>query len=217
MSALDVIFFDLDGTLVDTAPDLAFALNQLLQEQGHAPLAYDLIRPMASHGSAGLLGLGFGVHPNMPEYQRLQQRFLRLYQDNISRHSQLFDGMQDTLKGIENAGLKWGVITNKPAFLTQPLMADLQLTARAVCIVSGDTVAKAKPDPLPMLHACDLAHVDPQRCLYIGDAERDIMAGRNAGMRTVVAAYGYLADEDQPTSWQADAIINHPSELSAWF
>lgn len=216
MAKYDVIFFDLDGTLVDTAPDLAFALNQLLEQEGKSPLPYENIRPVASHGSAGLLGLGFAITPVMDTFKPLQERFLQIYQDNLSRQSALFDGMENILDTIEKTGKQWGVITNKPAFLTLPLMADLKLDKRAVCIVSGDTTAKSKPHPEPMLHACQLTHVQPNNCLYIGDAERDIAAGRNVNMHTIIANYGYISESDKPETWQADAMINHPSEIMQW-
>jgi phosphoglycolate phosphatase len=216
MKRYDVVFFDLDGTLVDTAPDLAYALNQVLIEEGKHPLPYEKIRRVASNGSAGLLGLGFGINAEDDTFQRLQQRFIQIYQQNLSRESNLFEGMPAIIESLEKSGKRWGVITNKPAFLTDPLMTALALDSRAVCIVSGDTTANSKPHPEPMLHACKLAGVSPDNCIYIGDAERDIQAGRNVNMHTIVACYGYLGDDDKPESWQADAMIHHPSELSQW-
>jgi phosphoglycolate phosphatase len=211
-----VIFFDLDGTLVDTAPDLAYALNQLLQQEGKDSLPYEAIRPVASHGSVALLDLGFGIDATHPNFSSLQQRFIQLYQENISRLSTLFDGMDVVIENLDKEGYKWGVITNKPAFLTDPLLAALKLDTRAVCVVSGDTTANSKPHPEPMLHACKLADVEPHNCIYIGDAERDIEAGRNVNMRTLLAGYGYIGDSDDPESWQADAIINDPREILQW-
>jgi phosphoglycolate phosphatase len=216
MAKYDVVFFDLDGTLVDTAPDLAYALNQVLEEEGKHPLPYEAIRAVASHGSAGLLGLAFGINPDDAEYASLQQRFIAIYQANLTRASTLFPGMESVIESLEKSGIPWGVITNKPAYLTDPLMAGLGLHSRAACIVSGDTTANSKPHPEPMLHACKLTEADPAQCLYIGDAQRDIEAGRNANMYTIVACYGYLGDEDKPENWQADAMIQHPSELSQW-
>ncbi len=216
MAKYDVVFFDLDGTLVDTAPDLAYALNQVLEEQGKHPLPYEAIRAVASHGSAGLLGLAFGIRPDDAEYASLQERFIAIYQANLTRASTLFPGMESVIDALEKSGIPWGVITNKPAYLTDPLMAGLGLNSRAACIVSGDTTANSKPHPEPMLHACKLTEADPAQCLYIGDAQRDIEAGRNANMHTIVACYGYLGDHDKPESWQADAMIQHPSELSQW-
>ena len=216
MAKFDAIFFDLDGTLVDTAPDLAYALNTVLQEQGKYPLQYEAIRAVASHGSAGLLQLGFGIAPTDPTYSQLQKRLIEIYQDNITSRSSLFKGMENILDALDDAGKKWGVITNKPGFLTEPLLTGLRLINRAACVVSGDTTANSKPHPEPMLHACKLTQTDPTRCLYVGDAERDIKAGRNANMHTIVACYGYLGDMDTPESWQADAMIHHPSELTQW-
>jgi len=216
MAKFDVVFFDLDGTLVDTAPDLAYALNQVLQEQGKRPLPYQTIRPAASHGSAGLLALGFDHSPDSEAFKALQKRFVQIYQDNLSRQSCLFDGIADVIDSLDSSGKKWGVITNKPSFLTEPLMTALDLNSRAACIVSGDTTANSKPHPEPMLHACKLTGVDPASCIYIGDAQRDIEAGRNANMHTIVACYGYLGDDDKPENWQADAMINHPIELQQW-
>lgn len=216
MAKYDVVFFDLDGTLVDTAPDLAYALNQVLEEEGKSPLPYEAIRAVASHGSAGLLGLAFGISPDDAEYASLQQRFIAIYQANLTRDSKLFSGMETVIDSLDKAGIRWGVITNKPAYLTDPLMAGLGLNSRAACIVSGDTTANSKPHPEPMLHACKLTEADPAQCLYIGDAQRDIEAGRNANMHTIVACYGYLGEQDKPESWQADAMIQHPSELNQW-
>lgn len=216
MAKFDVVFFDLDGTLVDTAPDLAYALNQVLEEQGKRPLPYETIRPAASHGSAGLLGLGFNLSPGSDSFKALQKRFVQIYQDNLTRQSSLFDGIAEVIDDLDSSGTKWGVITNKPAFLTEPLMTALDLNSRAACIVSGDTTANSKPHPEPMLHACKLTAADPASCIYIGDAQRDIEAGRNANMHTIVACYGYLGDDDQPENWQADAMINHPKELQQW-
>jgi phosphoglycolate phosphatase len=216
MADFDVVFFDLDGTLVDTAPDLAYALNQVLHEQGKHPLPYQTIRPVASHGSAGLLGLSFDHAPGSDAFKLLQQRFVEIYQHNLTRQSALFEGIGDIIDHLDKTGKKWGVITNKPAFLTEPLMQALGLTSRAACIVSGDTTANSKPHPEPMLHACKLTDADPARCLYIGDAQRDIEAGRNANMHTIVACYGYIGDDDKPENWQADAMIQHPKELQQW-
>jgi phosphoglycolate phosphatase len=216
MSQFDVFFFDLDGTLVDTAPDLAYALNQVLEQEGRAPLAYESIRAVASHGSAGLLGLAFGITADNPEFDSLQKRFVQIYHNNLTRESRLFEGMQRVIDKLDEIGKKWGVITNKPTFLTEPLMAGLNLKQRAACIVSGDTTEQSKPHPAPMLHACKLINMQPAQCVYIGDAERDIVAGRDADMHTIVACYGYLSDDDRPENWQADAMINQPEELLQW-
>lgn len=210
------ILFDLDGTLVDTAPDLAFALNTLLEQQGLPALAYDTIRPVASNGSPGLLFLGFGISPDHKEYPMLQQRFIKLYQDNITRETALFEGMEDVLSTLENAKISWGIVTNKPAFLTDPLLEQLNLTHRAGCIVSADTTPHSKPHPAPMFHACEIIQHKPEQCLYIGDAARDIEAGKNANMQTVAALYGYIGRDDNPDNWQADSSINNPRDILQW-
>lgn len=216
ISPFNVVLFDLDGTLVDTAPDLGFALNTLLEQEGRQPLDHALIRPVASNGSAGLLGLGFGIDIKDPAYPALQQRFLTLYADNLTRESALFLGMQQVLDELTANQIRWGVVTNKPAFLTDPLMQQLNLTQQAACIVSGDTTPFSKPHAAPLLHACDLLDTPPVDCLYIGDAKRDIEAAQNAQMRSVVALYGYITENDDPQSWQADCVINHPLEILQW-
>lgn len=210
------VLFDLDGTLVDTAPDLAFALNTLLQENNRQALDYIDVRPVASHGSPALLALGFGIEPDHIDFDKLQQRFIQIYQQNISRESRLFNGMENVLSALEQANIPWGIVTNKPGFLTQPLLTQLNLNHRAACIVSSDTTAHSKPHPEPMLYASNKINIASEQCLYIGDAQRDIEAGKNANMPTVVALYGYLSDTDQVEQWQADFSINHPSDILKW-
>lgn len=216
LKPFSAILFDLDGTLVDTAPDLAFALNTLLAQEGLDMLDYNDIRPVASNGSPGLLFLGFGISPDHKNYPSLQQRFIKLYQDNITRESALFDGMEEVLSTLEQAKIPWGVVTNKPAFLTEPLLAQLNLTHRAGCIVSADTTPFSKPHPAPMFYACEIIQQQPEQCLYIGDASRDIEAGKNANMQTIAALYGYITSDDNPDDWQADTSIHHPRDILQW-
>jgi len=216
MQDFSAILFDLDGTLVDTAPDLAYALNSVLEQEGLEILPYETIRPVASHGSEGLLNLGFGITKDHHHYASLQQRFLQTYQENIARETRLFEGMETVISALENADITWGIVTNKPAFLTDPLIEKLNLTDRAGCVVSADTTPFSKPHPAPMLHACEVIQYAPKDCIYIGDAARDIEAGKNANMRTVAALYGYLSEQDQPEKWQADASINHPHDILQW-
>ena len=216
MLSFSAVLFDLDGTLADTAPDLAFALNTLLQEQGHVALPYEDIRPAASHGRVALLKLGFGISPENENFKTLQQRFIEIYQQNIDRETALFEGMEEVITKLEENKISWGIITNKPAFLTDPLVEKLGLADRAACVVSGDTTAHSKPHPAPMLHDCSLINHLPKDCLYIGDAKRDIEAGKNARMKTITARWGYLGKNDKPENWQADAIIDHPSEILQW-
>jgi phosphoglycolate phosphatase len=210
------ILFDLDGTLLDTAPDLADALNTVLIENQRPPLPYESIRPVVSHGGIALIKLGFDMDSSDPAFAPLRQRLLDVYRDNISRHTQPFPGISELLDNIEQRGLNWGVVTNKPGWLTEPLLKDLGLFDRAACVVSGDTLDESKPHPAPMLHASELANSPPQQCVYIGDAQRDIEAGNNAGMQTLVALFGYLQDGDEPHTWNASSMIEHPRDLLAW-
>jgi 2-phosphoglycolate phosphatase len=213
---LRTILFDLDGTLADTAPDLAYALNRTLEHAGRAPLPFDVIRPVVSHGGTALLQLAFGTELPQEEFDRLRDFFLDIYRSNITRGTRLFPGMAELLADIEARGLNWGVVTNKPAWLTDPLMAGLGLVDRAVTVVSGDTLPERKPHPAPMLLACNEAGSAAAECLYLGDAERDIAAGRNAGMATLVALYGYIGSEDHPADWGADGEVNAPLDLLHW-
>ncbi len=210
------VLFDLDGTLADTGPDLAEALNQTLQHAGRAPLPYATIRPVVSHGGTALLQLGFGDSLPENEFDNLRNYFLDYYLHHIAEATRLFPGMEELLRLIEARGMNWGVVTNKPAWLTTPLLAALDLTRRAATIVSGDTLPQRKPHPAPMLHACTEAGSSAAECIYLGDAERDIAAGRNAGMRTLVALFGYLGADDRPDEWGADGMISTPQELLAW-
>jgi phosphoglycolate phosphatase len=210
------VLFDLDGTLLDTAPDLADALNAVLTEQGRTPLPFEQIRPVVSHGGIALIQLGFGLDRSDPGFEPLRQRLLAIYRDNLAVKTRLFAGMEKLLDEIEQRGLNWGIVTNKPGWLTEPLLQTLGLRERASCVVSGDTLEQRKPHPAPMLHACELAGSHPQQCVYVGDAERDIEAGRNAGMYTLVALFGYIQPQDTPESWQASALIDQPAEILDW-
>lgn len=209
------LLLDLDGTLLDTAPDMAAALNALLREERRAPLAYAQIRPVVSHGSSGLITLAFGT-PEDSERQRLINRFLAIYSAALAVQSQLFGGFSALLQQLRERGLRWGIVTNKPAWLTDPLLASLGLDVQADCVVSGDTVSERKPHPLPLLHAAQLVGVQPADCLYVGDAERDIQAARAAGMASLVALWGYLGHTDRPHEWQADGLIERPEHLQSW-
>ncbi|AKH19762.1 HAD family hydrolase [Sedimenticola thiotaurini] len=208
-----LVLFDLDGTLADTAPDLAYALNQTLLRHGREALPFEQIRPHVSHGGIALIRAGFGIEPGHPEFQRYRDDMLAIYQDNIARHTALFPGMEQVLIQLEHHAIGWGVVTNKPAWLTDPLMDSMELTRRAACIVSGDTTPNSKPHPGPILYACQEAGIPPQECLYIGDAERDISAGRAAGTCTLTALFGYLNSTDQPEAWGADDNIALPIQI----
>jgi N-acetyl-D-muramate 6-phosphate phosphatase len=210
---INTVLFDLDGTLVDTAPDLGYALNLQLEKHGKPTLSDATIRPVASHGSRGLIGLGFGVTPNDANFLALRDEYLDLYDQVFTRSPKLFAGMDDVLRTLEKRKVKWGIVTNKPRRFTQPLVASLGLHTRAICIVSGDDAVKPKPSPETLLLACKEAQVNPNRCIYIGDAARDIEAGKAAGMKTAVALFGYIGKADKPQEWGADSLIAAPQEI----
>lgn len=208
-----LILFDLDGTLVDTAPDLGLALNMQRERHGLAPLPQDKIRPHASHGSRGLLALGFGLTPEDASFAQMRHEYLELYDEVFTRSPVLFAGIPELLTTIENKGWRWGVVTNKPRRFAEPLLKAIELQARAACLVCGDDAERTKPHPDTLLMACTQTATQPAGCMYVGDAERDIQAGRAAGMHTVVALYGYIDTTDKPETWGADALINAPAEI----
>jgi phosphoglycolate phosphatase len=213
---LQTVLFDLDGTLADTAPDMGAALNKLLREQGREVLSPALVRNHVSRGGAALVRLGFGDDLPNPRFERLRERFLQIYAGDLCVDTSLFTGIPEVLAHIEALGLKWGVVTNKPAWLTDKLIDALDLTARAACIVSGDTTDQRKPHPKPLLHACACCGCDAAHCVYIGDDRRDIQAGAAAGMLTLVALYGYIGDEEDPHSWGADGVLETILDLPEW-
>lgn len=210
---INTILFDLDGTLVDTAPDLGYALNIQLQRHGKAPLRDEKIRPFASHGSRGLLSLGFGITPADTNFTAMRDEYLSIYDTVFTRSPVLLPGIADLLQAIEHKGLKWGIVTNKPRRFTQRLIASMGLQERTACVVSGDDAPQPKPSPATLLMACEQIGVKPEQCVYVGDAERDIQAGKAAGLQTVVALFGYIDASDKPAEWGADVMINTPDEL----
>ncbi len=213
MSQFKAVLFDLDGTLADTAPALGLALNMQRERHGLPALPIPTIRPYASHGSRGLLEIGFGMAPDHPDYSEMRYEYLVLYDQIFTESPLLFEGIPEVLAELERQRIRWGIVTNKPRRFTLPLMKALKLHKRAACIVSGDDAARPKPYPDPLLMACDIARLKPEGCLYVGDAERDIKAGREAGMQTAVARYGYLGQQDQPQEWGAQLMIDSPLEL----
>lgn len=216
MSHLRTVLFDLDGTLADTAPDLAHALNELLREERREPLSHEAIRPEVSNGSPGLLQLGFNVSPNDSDYDRLRERLLSLYAARICVDTRLFPGMASLIEQLVRRGMNWGIVTNKPAFLTKPLVHGLKLSHPPVTVISGDTTAKRKPHPEPLLLACQEAGSVPAQSLYVGDAPRDIEAGRAAGMQTLVASFGYIDSATSPESWGADGVVDSADDILRW-
>jgi N-acetyl-D-muramate 6-phosphate phosphatase len=215
MSEVRAMLFDLDGTLLDTAPDMAGALNDLLAEHGQPALAFERIRPSVSHGSARLVYLGF-PDIDADRFASLQRRYLEIYRARLSVETRLFGGMDRVLDALEERGVPAGIVTNKPARLTDPLLEELGLKERFACVVSGDTLSERKPHAMPMLHAAKLARVPPESCIYVGDAERDVQAAHAAGMRALVATYGYLGEEEDWRTWRADGSIDRPTDLLAW-
>lgn len=210
---IHAVFFDLDGTLADTAPDLGGALNQMLSEAGLPPLAPEKLRPHVSGGARALLKLGFGIAPEDSDYPTKQQRFLDIYTGRLCQDTELFPGMADLLQSLEQRGIHWGIVTNKAQRFTLPLVAGLGLTQRAAAVISGDSAPKAKPAPDTLLLACRHAGVAPERCLYVGDDLRDVQAGQAANMGTVIAAWGYLGNGLPIEQWGGDHIVHHPSEI----
>ncbi|MBU6270688.1 MAG: HAD-IA family hydrolase [Betaproteobacteria bacterium] len=208
------VFFDLDGTLADTAADLAAPVNAMRRERGLEPMPLSLLRPFASMGARGLIGRGLGIGPQDPGYEALRLDFLARYEADMCVHTRLFDGMADLLDGLEQRGIAWGVVSNKVERYVRPILAELGLLHRCVGAVGGDTTPYPKPHPEPLLHVARLARVDPALCVYVGDDHRDVQAGQAAGMRTVAAAYGYCGDEPPPAAWGADHLVQAPHELS---
>lgn len=211
---LQAVLFDLDGTLADTAPDLGAAANAVLQEERLTAKPLLELRPYTSQGVRGLLRAGFGIEPDHADYDRLAQRFLEFYAERLCVDTTLFAGIPALLDALDDLGLGWGIVTNKRRRFTDPLVAQLGLTPRTSCVVSGDTTPQAKPSPLPILHACELLGCDPLRTLYVGDDRRDIEAGRAAGCTTVAVSYGYLGHSGPLESWGADLIVDHPDQLA---
>jgi N-acetyl-D-muramate 6-phosphate phosphatase len=213
--ALAAVLFDLDGTLLDTAPDMVGALNTLRAEQSLAPMPFEVVRSAVSHGAARVVKAGF---PDAnPEFVlQLQQRFLEIYRGALSRETRLFPGMEEVLDALASSHIKSGIVTNKAAWLTEPLLSELGLRARFACVVSGDTVAERKPHPMPMLHAAALAEVAPSECIYVGDAERDVQAAHAAAMPALVANYGYLRADEDSSRWGGDGYLARPLDLLDW-
>ncbi len=209
---IHAVLFDLDGTLVDTAPDMVAVLQGLQRDHGQEEISYDVARMSVSNGALGLIGVGF---PDADEERRdqLHQLYLERYALNVCQQSAVYPGLDALLERLDAAKCPWGIVTNKPARMTDPLLSKLGLVERCACIVSGDTVAQRKPHPAPLLHACEIAGFDPKNTIYVGDAERDMEAGRRAGMATIAVRYGYITADDDPERWGADRIASDSSEL----
>ncbi len=210
------VLLDLDGTLADTAPDLAFALNVLRREHGLNALPFAQIRNHVSQGSYKLISLGFDIDESDPMFHRLRERLLEHYAANLARETRLFDGMEALLDTLDARVIPWGIVTNKPAFLTEPLLDALNLTPRTHWVISGDSLAIRKPHPEPLLEAARQAGVHPKNCIYVGDTRGDVTAALAAGMTPLIARYGYIGEEDDPLRWGAAGAIEHPLDILDW-
>ena len=212
---IKAVLFDLDGTLLDTAQDFHESLNQLRAEENLAPLSFETVRAQVSHGGHALVRLGFGtLAPDAHEAMRM--RLLNIYRKRLAKHTRLFEGGEEMLDALENRGLAWGIVTNKPGWLTDPLLVEVKLDRRARAVVSGDTLPERKPHPLPLLHAAQTLGVDPRDCVFVGDAERDAQAAQAAGMYSLIAGFGYIGDDDRADAWFQHGWLHTPLDLLAW-
>lgn len=207
------LLFDLDGTLLDTAPDFVHVINQLRTEDHLPPLPLEEVRPFVSHGISALLSVGFGYDKDHPQYENKAKRFLHYYRHCLGQHTTQFPGMPELLLSLEAHHIPWGVVTNKTADLAEPLLQLMNLKDRAACLVSGDTTQNPKPHPEPLLYAAAQLGIPAHQCIYIGDAERDILAGKAAHMTTMCALFGYINNVSEAFQWQANHYIHHPNEI----
>ncbi|MGJ7529745.1 HAD-IA family hydrolase [Variovorax sp. GB1P17] len=212
-ASTQAVLFDLDGTLIDSAPDLGAAADKMRTDRGLASYPLERYRPMAGSGARGMLGVAFGITPEAPEFDELREEFFVAYERRMLLNTHVFDGVQVLIEALQERGLLWGVVTNKSARFTDPLTSAIPLFATARAIVSGDTTPFSKPHPEPLHEAARRLGVASSACIYVGDDERDIIAGRAAGMRTVAAAYGYMGSQADAALWKADASISSPLEL----
>lgn len=215
-TAVRAVLFDLDGTLVDSAPDLAGATNEMLLARGLPALPVDYLRPMVGAGARGMMGLAFQCTPQDPRFEALKAEFFDRYELRLLQQTQAFAGVPDLLDALEAAGLAWGIVTNKSERFALPLTVGLGLAVRAAAVIGGDTTPHTKPHPAPLLEAARRAGVAPEHCIYVGDDHRDILAGRAAGMQTVAVSWGYLGQGEAIEDWGADLIAHTPAELLRW-
>jgi phosphoglycolate phosphatase len=211
-----VVLFDLDGTLVDSAPDLAGAGNEMRLQRGLPALPYEQLRPMVGSGARGMVGVALQVTPGDPEFATLRDEFLARYEARLTRESRIFDAVVPVLSALDSAAIRWGIVTNKVARYTHPVVQGLGLASRAAVVICGDSTPHSKPHPAPLLEAARRLGVAPDECVYVGDDLRDVQAGRAAGMRTIAAAWGYLGLGEPIGAWNADAVIDSPGELLQW-
>ncbi|MGH8550213.1 MAG: phosphoglycolate phosphatase [Methylococcales bacterium] len=210
------ILLDLDGTLLDTAPDLHAALNRALTEQGLEQVSLIAAKPWVSHGAPGMVRFALGGSDRHPGYDCVLDRMIQHYGRDLAVHTSLFEGMDNVLNEIEAHGLAWGVVTNKRSRFSEALLKSFRLYDRAACIISGDSTANKKPHPEPLLEACRRINLKPAECIYVGDAAKDIQAGNAAGMTTLAATYGYIGEADDVATWDAAGLLHHPMDLLRW-
>lgn len=211
---IENVLFDLDGTLADTAPDLANALNAIRQHHNLPELPLEVISPTVSLGGNAMIKLAFDLEEGDSGFDLIREQFLNYYLEHIAEETRLYNGMEELLLSLESNNKTWGIVTNKLTWLTLPLLEALSLDKRAACIVCGDTVEQRKPHPAPVLHACELIQAEPASTIYIGDAQRDIEAGSRAGTKTMIALYGYIEKDEDPHSWNADAMVSSVHEIN---
>jgi 2-phosphoglycolate phosphatase len=214
--AIHAVLFDLDGTLADTAPDMARTVNTMLAARRLSPVPLEVVRPHVSKGARGMIGAAFGVTPEHADFAAMREEFLAVYAENLCVDTRLFPGMDELLDLLDERGLAWGVVTNKFEHLARSVIEGLGLASRTAVLVGGDTCARAKPFPDPLLHAAERLSLSPAAILYVGDDERDVQAARAAGMPVLAAGYGYLGDGPGPARWGADAVVGSPSEIARW-
>lgn len=210
------VLFDLDGTLADTLPDLAFALNAVLETEGLARVSDAAIRPWITEGGRAMVDIAVGDARDAQTRDRMRHAFLDLYAENVAERTRLFPDIDRVLDALDARHIPWGIVTNKLTAFTRPLVRALGLEGRAACVVSGDTTPHSKPHPAPLIHACRETGSVPADCVYFGDAEKDVLAGRRAGMRTLVALYGYIDGSADPTAWGANGAVDSPAGLLTW-
>jgi 2-phosphoglycolate phosphatase len=213
---VDAVLFDLDGTLIDSAPDLAGAANDLRAQRGLEALPYEALRPMVGAGARGMVGVAFGVRPGEDGFEPLRDAFLARYAERMLERTRVFDAVEPVLRTLSAAGVPWGIVTNKITRYAEPVVRGLGLDARAGVLISGDTTAHAKPHPEPLLEAARRLGREAARCVYVGDDVRDMQAGRAAGMATLAAGWGYLGQGEHIDAWGADAVLKEPAQLLNW-
>jgi phosphoglycolate phosphatase len=216
MNIPQAVLFDLDGTLLDTVPDLVYSLNLLRQDQGLSDIPVSSIRGIANLGSRAMIKCAFDIKDNDPQLPALREKFLDLYHQHPANFTQFFPNIDKVLQHLNHRDIPWGIVTNKPTRHTDVLLKALKIDHLPHCIVCGDSLSKAKPHPEPILHACKQLNIHPNECLFVGDAATDVQARKAAGTRSLVALYGYIAMTDDPYSWKADGYVHEPIEIIEW-